>query len=165
MTGLWSLSREDLLEEEMETPSSVLAWRIPWTEELARLRSFGSHRVGHDWSNFVIVQSPSRVLTLCYPVDCSTPGFSVLHHLPELAQTHVHWISDAIQPAGPLLSPSPPAFSLSQHQGLWKRLSTCHKIQNTGLGTFWMFKNYYEHGPWLNSMVTYFHIHSFTVYL
>ena len=45
--------------------------------------------------------------------DCSTPGFPVLHHLPELAQTHVHWVSDAIQLSHPLSSPSPPAFNLS----------------------------------------------------
>ena len=49
--------------------------------------------------------------TLCDPMDCSTPGFPVLHHLPELAQTHVHWVSDAIQPSHPLSSPSPPAFN------------------------------------------------------
>ena len=59
--------------------------------------------------------------TLCYPTDCSTPGLLVLHYLPELAQTHVYWISDAIQASHPLLSPSL-AFSLSQHQRLfqWK---------------------------------------------
>ena len=55
--------------------------------------------------------------TLCDPVNCSTPGFPVLHHLLEFAQTHVHWVSDAIQPSHPLSSPSP-TFSLSQHQGL-----------------------------------------------
>ena len=55
--------------------------------------------------------------TLCDPMDCITPGFPVHHQLPELAQTHVHWVSDAIQPSHPLSSPSPPAFSLSQHQG------------------------------------------------
>ena len=54
--------------------------------------------------------------TLGDPMNCSTPGFSVLHQLPELAQTHVHQVSDATQPADPLSSPSPPAFSLSQHQ-------------------------------------------------
>ena len=53
-------------------------------------------------------------LTLCEPIDCSTPGFPIHHHLLELAQTHVHWVSDAIQPFHPLSSPSPPAFSLSQ---------------------------------------------------
>ena len=55
--------------------------------------------------------------TLCDPMDCSTPGFPVHHQLPELAQTHVHWVGDAIQPSRPLPSPSP-AFDLSQHQGL-----------------------------------------------
>ena len=55
-------------------------------------------------------------LTLCDPVDCSTPGVPVHHQLPELAQTHVHQLSDAIQPSRPLLSPSRPAFNLSQHQ-------------------------------------------------
>ena len=53
--------------------------------------------------------------TLCNPMDCSMPGFPV--HLPELAQTHVHQVSDAIQPSHPLSSPSSPAFNLSQYQG------------------------------------------------
>ena len=50
-------------------------------------------------------------LTLCNTMDCITPGFPVLHHLPELAQTHVHWVRDAIQPSHILWSPSPPAFN------------------------------------------------------
>ena len=58
-------------------------------------------------------------LTLCNPMDCSTPGFPVHHQFPELTQTHVHQVRDAIQPSHPLLSPSPPAFNLSQHQGLF----------------------------------------------
>ena len=57
-------------------------------------------------------------LTLCNPMDCSTPGFPV--QLPELAQNHIHRVGDAIQPTHPLLSPSPPALNLSQHQGLLK---------------------------------------------
>ena len=52
-------------------------------------------------------------LTLCDPMDCSTPGFRLHHQLPELAQIHVHWVSDAIQPSHPLLSPSLSAFNLS----------------------------------------------------
>ena len=56
---------------------------------------------------------------LCDAMNCSKPGFPVLHHLLELAQTHVHWVNDAIQPSHPLSSPSPPAFHLSQHQGLF----------------------------------------------
>ena len=51
--------------------------------------------------------------TLCHPMDCSMPGVPVLHHLPEPAQTHVHWVGDAIQPYRPLPSPSLPAFYLS----------------------------------------------------
>ena len=54
------------------------------------------------------------------PLDYSIPGFPVHHQLPELAQTHVHWVGDAIQPSHPLLSPSPPPFNLSQHQGLFQ---------------------------------------------
>ena len=56
--------------------------------------------------------------TLCNPMDCSTPSFPVHHQLPELAQTHVHRVGDTIQASHPLSSPSPPAFSLSQHQVL-----------------------------------------------
>ena len=67
------------------------------------------------------VSSVSRLcLTLCNPMDCSTPGFPVHHQLPEPTQTHVHWISDAIQPSHPLLSPSPPAFNISQSYILWE---------------------------------------------
>ena len=74
------------------------------------------------WLQVIIVQSLSSVqlLTLYDPMDCSTPGFPVHHHLLELAQTHVHRVGDAIQPSHPLLSLSPPAFNLSQHQGLFQ---------------------------------------------
>ena len=58
--------------------------------------------------------------TLCEPIDCSTPGFSVCHQLPGVAQTHVHQISDDIQPSQPLSSLSPIAFNLSYHQGLFQ---------------------------------------------
>ena len=62
------------------------------------------------------VKSLSHV-QLCDPMDCSTPGFPVHDQLLEPTQTHVHRIGDAIQPSHPLLSPSPPTFNLSQHQG------------------------------------------------
>ena len=64
--------------------------------------------------------SGSDYLTLCSPMDCSMPGFPVHHQLPELAQTHVHQVSDAIQPSHPLSFPSSPALNLSQHQSLFK---------------------------------------------
>ena len=67
-------------------------------------------------------------VTLCDSINCSMPGFPVLHYLPEFAQTHVHWVGDAIQPSQPLSSPSPPAFNLSQHQGLFQRVSSLHQV-------------------------------------
>ena len=67
-------------------------------------------------------------LTLCDPMDCSRPGLPVHHQLPEFTQTHVHWVGDAIQPSHPLSSPSPPAFNLSQHQGLFQWVSSSHQV-------------------------------------
>ena len=73
------------------------------------------------------VQSLIRV-QLCDPMDYSTPGLPVHHQLPEFTQTHVHCVGDAIQPSHPLSSPSPPALNLSQHQGLFKWVSSLHQV-------------------------------------
>ena len=67
-------------------------------------------------------------LTLCNPMNGSTPGLPVHHQHPEFIQTHVHWVSDAIQPFNLLSSPSPPAFNLSQHQDLFKWVSSSHQV-------------------------------------
>ena len=67
-------------------------------------------------SRFIFSSVIQSCLTLCNPVDCSTPGFPVHHQLLEFTQTHVHQVGDAIQPSHPLSSPSPPAFNLSQYQ-------------------------------------------------
>ena len=67
-------------------------------------------------------------LTLCNPMDYSMPGLPFHHQLPEFTQTHVHWVSDAIQPSYPLSSPSPPTFSLSHHQGLFIWVSSSHQV-------------------------------------
>ena len=66
--------------------------------------------------------------TLCDPMDCSMAGLPVHHQLPELTQTHVHQVRDAIQPSHPLLSPCPRAFNLSQHQSLLKWVSSSHQV-------------------------------------
>ena len=66
--------------------------------------------------------------TLCDPMDCNIPGSSVHLHLPAFTQTPVHWAGDAIQPPHPLLPPSPPALSLSQHQCLFKWVSSSHLV-------------------------------------
>ena len=67
-------------------------------------------------------------LTLCYPINRSMPGVLVNHKLPEFTQTHVHWVSDAIQPSHPLLSPSPPAPNPSQHQSLFQWVNSLHQV-------------------------------------
>ena len=67
-------------------------------------------------------------LTLCYPMNCSTPGLPVHHKLPESTQTHVHRVGNAIQPSHPLSSPSPPAPNPSQHQGLFQWVNSSHEV-------------------------------------
>ena len=66
--------------------------------------------------------------TLCDPMDCKMPGFPVHHQFPEVAQTHVHQVGDAIPPSHPLLSPSPPALILAQHQGLFQGVSSSYQL-------------------------------------
>ena len=66
--------------------------------------------------------------TVWDPMDCSTPGFPVLHYLLDFAQTHVHWVDDAIQPSHPRSMPSFPALNLSQHQGLFQWVGSSHQV-------------------------------------
>ena len=85
----------------------------------------------HNIVNWLSVQFSSvaqSCLTLCDSMDCSMPGLPVQHQPLEFIQTHVHLVSDAIQPSHPLLSPSPPALSLSQHQGLFQWVSSSHRV-------------------------------------
>ena len=74
-------------------------------------------------------------LTVCNPMNRSTPGLPVHHQLPEFTQTYVHWVSDATQPSHPLSSPSPPALSLSQHQGLLNESAV-----RIGWPNYWSFR-------------------------
>ena len=66
--------------------------------------------------------------TLCDPMNCSTPGLPVHHHLQEFTQTHVHRVHDATQPSDPLSSPSPPALNPSQHQSLFQGVNSSHEV-------------------------------------
>ena len=98
--------------------------------------------------SFSSVQSLSRVRLFETPVNRSTPGLPVHHQVPESTQTHVHWVSDAIQPSPPLSSPSPPAPNPSQHQGLFQWVNSSHEVafsfsispsnEHTGLISFRM---------------------------
>ena len=82
-----------------------------------------------EFGNFKSINSVTQSCpTLCDPMNRSTPGLPVHHQLPESTQTHVHWVGDATQPCHPLSSPSPPAHSLSQHQGLLQWLSSLHQV-------------------------------------
>ena len=81
--------------------------------------------------NYLFIQFSSIAqsrLTLCDPMGCSTPGLLVYHQHTGFTQIHVHWVGDAIQPSNALLSPSPPAFNLSQQQDLFQWVSSSHQV-------------------------------------
>ena len=84
------------------------------------------------WLGLLLLLFTQSCLTLCNPMDWTPPGFPVLHHLPEYAQAHVHWIIDTIQLSHPLSSPSSPTFSLSQHQGLFQWVDSASGGQSIG---------------------------------
>ena len=83
--------------------------------------------ISHTWISQSVSSVAQSCPTLCHPMNRSTPGLPVHHQLPESTQTHVHRVDDAIQPPNPLSSPSPPALNLSQHQGLFKWVSSSHQ--------------------------------------
>ena len=98
----------------------------PWEYSLVRAR-------GRNWTVLLLTSIqfssvPQSCLTLSDPTACSMPGFPVHHQLPELAQTHVHWVGDAIPPSHPISSPSSSAFNLSQLQGLFQWVSSSHQV-------------------------------------
>ena len=92
-----------------------------WEDHILTIRPSGN-------SSFWFSSVTQSCLTLCDPMNCRTPGLPVHHQLLESTQTHVHCVGDAIQPSHPPLSPSPPAFNLSQHQGLFKWVSSSHQV-------------------------------------
>ena len=80
------------------------------------------------YSEYSCCSVTQRCPALCNPMECSTPGFPVLHHIPEFAHTLVHWVSDAIQPSYHLSPPSPPVLNLPQHQSLFQWVSSSHQV-------------------------------------
>ena len=102
-TWVWSLGQADTLETEMVTHSSIIAWEIPWTDESGRLQFMVSQRVEKDWVTntftftvliVLLFFSHSALSNTFQTHALHTPGFPVLHHFLELAQTHVHWVGD-----------------------------------------------------------------------
>ena len=104
-----------------------IAWlfKLQINLEITFFITSGPYKQEHDCCCYSVTKSWS---TLYIPMDCSTLGFSVLHYLPEFAQTHVHWISDAMQPSHPLLSASHPTLNFSQHQELFQWVSSLHQV-------------------------------------
>ena len=90
-------------------------------------RSYLNNAISISWVQF----SCLVVSNFCDPMDFGTADLPVHHQLPEFTQTHVLWVGNAIQPSHPLLSPSPPALNLSQHQGLFKGVSSLHQVAKT----------------------------------
>ena len=86
------------------------------------------HLYIHIYAYIYISSVVQLCLTLCNPMDCSMPGFPVHHQILEFTQTHVHRVSDAIQPSHPLSSPSPPAPNPSQHQGFFQWVNSSHEV-------------------------------------
>ena len=105
---------------EMALAFTTSKGELSFTGVYTRLSSVLINQLTVQYSS---VQSLSQV-QLCEPMDCSMPGLPAHHQLPEFTQTHVHWVSDAIQPSHPLSSPSSPTLNLSQHQGLCKWVSS-----------------------------------------
>ena len=113
------------------TPSSLLLSsglkyrKFDYPEEI---KYFISDYITTNIAKYFLFSSVAQLcLTLCDSMDCSTPGLPVHHQLPEHAQTHVHQVGDAIEPSYSLLSLSPPAFNISQHQG-FSNESVLHKV-------------------------------------
>ena len=102
-----------------------LLYLLHWQVGSLTLVPPGKPHERHIWSCCSVTK---LCLTPCNPMNCSMPGFPILHYLPEFAQTHVRSVSDAIQRSHPLSPASPPAFSLSQHQGLFQWVSSSHQV-------------------------------------
>ena len=111
----------------MSPVSLALAGRFFTTEPPGKLL-VRCHYNAFQFSSVQFSSAAQSCLTLCDPMDCSTPVLPVHHQLLEFTQTHVHWVGDAIQPSHPPLSPSPPTFYLSQHQGLFQWISSSHQV-------------------------------------
>ena len=130
----------DWRQEERVTEDEMIGWHHQFNgQNLGKFWEMVRDREAWCAADYGVVKSRTQLQirqfnsvaqscsTLCSPMDCSILGFPVYHRLPELAQTHVDWVGDAIQPTDSHSSTSPPVFNLSQHQGLFQRLSSSHQ--------------------------------------
>jgi len=119
--GLSSQCRTNGLRAQWGCSECSLLWESLWSYNCFPIHGLPTWR--YQFSSVA-----QLCLTLCNPMDCSSPGLPVHHHLPQFTQIHVHWVGDAIQPPHPLSSPSPPTFNHSQHQGLFQWVSSSHQV-------------------------------------
>ena len=110
------------------TPVADSCWRMAKPIQYCKVISLQLNKFKLKNNNNQFSSVPQSCPTLCDPMDYSMPGFNVHHQLLELAQTHVYWIGDAIQPSHPLSSPSPSTFNLAQYQGLFQCVSSLHLV-------------------------------------
>ena len=146
-TFLWCFLSSPLTLPSIEMPSGValpsaLIWSpryVSWIQQVVKgvlSQELTVEKQSLYMHAFIFVESilwwwcsaTQSCPTLCDPVDCSMSSFPVLHYLPEFAQIHDCRVGDAIQPSHPLSSPSPPALSLSQHQGLFQWVSSLNQV-------------------------------------
>ena len=108
---------------------SITSWEIDGeTVEIVADFIFLGSKITADGDSVQFTSVAQSCPTPCDPMNCSTPGLPIHHQRPDTTQIHVHWVGDAIQPSHPLLSPSPPALNLSQHQALFKWVSSLHQV-------------------------------------
>ena len=124
--GLQSIGLQRI-GHDWATNTNWQSWKSFHTRAFKHRSHKGPCTESKEWKRLSrTVHSSVQSLVHCCPTDCSTPGFPVHHQLPEFSQTHVLRVGDAIQPSHPLSSPTPPAFNLSQHQGLFQWVSFSH---------------------------------------
>ena len=119
------------VKNESEVAQLCLTLRDPmdWGAYQARVLEWGAIAFSENLSLSDQIRSVAQSCpTLCDPMNLSTPGLLVHHQLSEFTQTHIHWVSDAIQPSHPLSSPSPPAPNPSQHQSLFQWVNSSHEV-------------------------------------
>ena len=122
-TSIWiqqSTNQNPILSMEIDMLILKLMWKG------IRLRR--TNTVLNEAASVQFSSVAQSCLTLCDPMNCSTPGLPVCHQLPELTQTHIHRVGDAIQPSHPLSSPYPPAPNPSQHQSLFQWVNSLHEV-------------------------------------
>ena len=122
---LWSLNGCQLAQYQLT--GIFIFWEIVCNSLIIKIIKWIKTKVKFYIINYLLLLFSHYVL-LCDPMDCSMPGFAVLHCLLEFAQTHVHWVCDAIQWSHPLSPLSPPALNLSQHPSLFQWVNSSHLV-------------------------------------